>query len=556
MSIRSIYFENYKAFKSAEIDLDRLSILLGTNSSGKSSIIKLLLMLSQTISSSSSIGIITTGDLTDLGDVEDIFHNQDIKKNINIELRIDPVDISKYLKTIENSFDIILRKIVRERYNHFISYSENISPDMKKMASEVFRNLRSDEYSLSDKSEIAKAILRRLPVNKEHMSDDSEFLDPREYLEFGQGSINSIINFILELKKLKYITSFGYTLSYYNGDIIIRNVYLKENENVALKIDFINWNTKKRQITFSSDIIDCEKINKQKSSVKKKLNISGLKVAWIRKNQPSINYPGSSLITSRVLTSKVFSGGVSYLISGLFNSVLLPSLRDLSQSNVKHVGPLRFQPKRFFLIENSKNIQLWDTSDGEKLSSILHKNTSLKNKINDWFKRFDLEIDISQIKNIIHSIKVKDKGINLDITDVGFGVSQILPVILQPYLSSDSGIIIIEQPEVHIHPKMQSELADFFISIIKESNKRFIIETHSEAFLKRLRRRISEHEEGLESSISNEDVAIQFIEKRENKKGSAKIENMHISASGMFEWPKDFKDNDIEDSIEFMKRQG
>jgi len=74
--------------------------------------------------------------------------------------------------------------------------------------------------------------------------------------------------------------------------------------------------------------------------------------------------------------------------------------------------------------------------------------------------------------------------------DVGFGISQVLPIIVQGFLSKDDSITIIEQPEIHLHPMMQSDLADLFIDVIESTTtngKILFIETHSESILKRLR---------------------------------------------------------------------
>ena len=93
MSIKSIYVENYKAFKEAKIDLNKLTVLLGTNSSGKSSLIKLILMLSQSLENEiQNDQLITIGSLTDLGEIENIFHNREISQDIKIQFNISSVD--------------------------------------------------------------------------------------------------------------------------------------------------------------------------------------------------------------------------------------------------------------------------------------------------------------------------------------------------------------------------------------------------------------------------------------------------------------------------------
>jgi len=104
-----------------------------------------------------------------------------------------------------------------------------------------------------------------------------------------------------------------------------------------------------------------------------------------------------------------------------------------------------------------------------------------------------------------------------------------------------------------LHPKMQADLADLFIDIIypseKEANKILLIETHSEYMLKRLRRRIAE------KKLNHKDVGIYFIHPRSLNNNSAKIQEITIDESGAFKWPKEFYEDDLIDTVEFLKRQ-
>ena len=77
---------------------------------------------------------------------------------------------------------------------------------------------------------------------------------------------------------------------------------------------------------------------------------------------------------------------------------------------------------------------------------------------------------------------------------MGFGLSQILPIITQGCISAQNSLMIVEDPDVHMHPSIQASMADFFIFLCKERHVSVLAETHSDHFITRLRRRIAEKE--------------------------------------------------------------
>ena len=139
-----------------------------------------------------------------------------------------------------------------------------------------------------------------------------------------------------------------------------------------------------------------------------------------------------------------------------------------------------------------------------------------------------------------YEVKVQTKGSHTftDIPDVGFGISQVLPVLVQLYYAPANSIIIMEQPELHLHPSAQSALADIMIDAIsaredtKPRNIQLIIETHSEHFLRRFQRRIAEEK------FSNEKFAAYFAN---NDECPSILEPLEINLFGQItNWPKNF----------------
>ncbi len=138
------------------------------------------------------------------------------------------------------------------------------------------------------------------------------------------------------------------------------------------------------------------------------------------------------------------------------------------------------------------------------------------------------------------------------ITDIGFGVSQILPVLVLCYYAPEHSIILLEQPEIHLHPSVQASLADVFIDVVKERNVQVIVESHSEHLLRRLQRRIAERK------ISTEETALYFCRMDQ---GASKIERLDLDPFGSIRnWPQGFFGDEMGDLAAMtkaaMKRQG
>ena len=118
------------------------------------------------------------------------------------------------------------------------------------------------------------------------------------------------------------------------------------------------------------------------------------------------------------------------------------------------------------------------------------------------------------------------------LTDVGFGVSQILPVLVLLAYVDEGSTVLLEQPEIHLHPAVQADLADVIVEVATGRNVQVIIESHSEHLLKRLQLRVAEQR------VDSSDIALYFCD---NDGAASTIDQLEMNVLGeIVNWPKDF----------------
>lgn len=137
------------------------------------------------------------------------------------------------------------------------------------------------------------------------------------------------------------------------------------------------------------------------------------------------------------------------------------------------------------------------------------------------------------------------------VTDVGFGISQVLPALVQAFYAPADSVVWMEQPELHLHPRVQSNLADAFICAVQASensrprNTQLVIESHSEHFLTRLQRRVAE------GTLGKDEVAIYFVTR---EGAQAHLEALRLNDDGEIEnWPDNFFGDEMADVAARMR---
>ena len=208
--------------------------------------------------------------------------------------------------------------------------------------------------------------------------------------------------------------------------------------------------------------------------------------------------------------------------------------------SIRYLGPLREYPRRYYAWQGKHAPGVGQ--HGEDMVTALFSGRlqllSIEEQIPKWLQRLDL-IDSYRLNPITGSekdyeflVRKYKGGPEVRLTDVGFGVSQVLPVLVLCYYVPGGSILILEQPEAHLHPKVQSELADLLVEVVKNRQLQIILESHSEHLILRLMRRIAEEQ------ISADDTAFYFCEMNE---GVSEIERLNVDDYGnITNWPQNF----------------
>ncbi len=168
-----------------------------------------------------------------------------------------------------------------------------------------------------------------------------------------------------------------------------------------------------------------------------------------------------------------------------------------------------------------------------------------------WLQQMGVATDFSirPLAETVNDYQVQLKShadaAEVNLADLGFGVSQLLPVIVQAFYAPPHATVWLEQPEIHLHSQVQAGLADMLIAAVQAKeggqarNQQIIVESHSEHFLNRLQRRIAE------GVISHQDVALYFCSRDGTQ---AQIESLAIDTYGeIANWPENLFGDEMTD---------
>lgn len=230
---------------------------------------------------------------------------------------------------------------------------------------------------------------------------------------------------------------------------------------------------------------------------------------------------------------------------------LFVSAFEAQMDRTFYLGPLREPPKRDYVWSRSRPSDVGPRGEFTIEAIIAAteagevRNLAPKAKLRPfqemiayWLQEMGLvhSFSVEEIKSGsgLYQVKVvvRKGAPEVLLTEVGFGVSQILPVLTLLYYVDEGSTILLEQPEIHLHPLAQAGLADVMLSVSDRRNVQIIVESHSEHFLLRLQRRVAERK------AKAQDIKVYFCEV---EGAVTSLEDLEVDDRGVINnWPKNF----------------
>lgn len=208
------------------------------------------------------------------------------------------------------------------------------------------------------------------------------------------------------------------------------------------------------------------------------------------------------------------------------------------QKGFNYVGSFRMEPQRTYyrVSKGDLKVKRDGTNYIEQIIDWEEKKASELSQLKQSLRKLRLlsSLHTGRLRSGIFEVNIRTSRttVPVSLADVGFGIGQVLPILVADLQLPKEGTLAISQPEIHLHPSVQADLADYFVNRALRKDFRYIIETHSEYFINRLRLLVSK------GKIAPKDISILYLSSDGNRISSHEIV---FNPDGRIEGaPKDF----------------
>jgi predicted ATPase len=478
-----------------ELDFAPLTVFAGANSSGKSTLLKSILLVAQTLSHKDvSRPLVLNGDLIKLGNIDDIISTDSTSNRLIIGWECSHLkDNSQRCREL-----LDIKKRGQKRILQYNTYCEiAIIPDDSKSQLEsshrtspslLYSHFIVNDYSLkAERSNISSPGFNEKWINV--TKEPNKLIGLKYKIEDGESHYDDSNNYIYDFNESLVGIGVGCMFRHFlpfkivTGEEWIKNGKKQMRVNQQSLPPFIFAATEAIRIFFSNSVCYIGPLRASPKSVYER----------------SLNSSSNDIGIKGENTHEVFN--------------------EHKKENIRYIPSSCFD------------------SPGCITAQV---DCSLADAVVDWLSYLGVAENISSIDKGKYGfelgVMMGNSNVINDLTQVGIGVSQVLPILVGGLLAKPDTTLIYEQPELHLHPKVQSRLADFFLAMT-QLGKQCLVETHSEHIINRIRLRIAE---GSDASPWHDAAKVYFVE---NKNDSSTFREIKIDeCGGILVWPEGFFD--------------
>jgi len=494
--LENISLENFKGFKNLQdLKVKPITILCGTNSCGKSSILQSILLLKQTLESQNPNQILLlNGRFVNLGSFENLIFEKKLDNPLVFEFTFKLTKEDLKLPRLRNSPFLMLFP------RNLFTQKDLLNKDML-IYLKILLKAPQIKNKTKSKTNIKKISVEQFQFRRETIGSDQEKI-PGSFID-----VQLVENDLYRIRWQNIINR------------IRRDEESSKEETLSAKVKFTNL--------FPVDAVSIESDSESDFA-----KVAGLLDVSVELNQ--INN----------LFKTIFS---SYSYIGPLREA--PSRRYIHEDEITEIGVKGENAPYIYLIDKDKPLSNHYFYDTKSNSFKPKRNMTLSNAVDEWLDLMNIKGLKSELINDIVYLNLNSSYTSktrVSIADVGFGVGQMFPILLEGLRMPQRHTLLLEQPEIHLHPNLQMQLSDYFIALAL-SGKKVMVETHSDHIINRLVRRIVEDDTGTLKDL----IGIYFISATDS--GSVYEEVCIDENFGVTNWPVDFFDQTALEQEKILK---
>ena len=510
--------------------LSKITLIYGPNSGGKSTIIQALLLLNQSlmfryVDGHGRRALMPKGDFVDLGGLQVMLHKHKTERELGLSIRYREPSLGNY------AADNDVQMTFRSEHNHLLSKVRFLITAIKteKILLDAVMEL-SDLGSASDGNQV-------------HANEHSSLSWKTEF------TISDVKgDDISHQRPVHFLPTLGIPE--------LRRMRRRARERAEREVQrYVREHSESRELT-PDHSYEHRRANLRLKALERSQDEAESMLKHAREHGMARTRVRSQSLARRLQNLNLPLDDVM---------VLTPENIPIDYEHIFHsigyLGPVRSVPERLYRIERLDRDQPKDSRSvgvrGEYSANVLYHNADVLSEVNELFERFNIPyaLDVMNLGDEAFvgehiAIALTDKRTDAQVTlaDVGYGINQLLPIIIEGVASQEGSVLCVEQPEIHLHPRLQANIADLMIDTIaneRGKRKQWIVETHSELLILRLQRRIRE------GKIKPEDISVLYVDPNDESTEGSAIKVLRLGEDSYFKdpWPDGFFDDGLKERL-------